>query len=86
MTARARRALDAGGARPPAWRALGGAPAILEGFVHFEREFSVIAARGADGDDRRLRPRRERPPATASCDRSTVPAARRAGAGRRTRR
>ncbi len=26
-----------------------GAPAILEGFVHFDREISVIGARGADG-------------------------------------
>ncbi|HEV2557143.1 MAG TPA: 5-(carboxyamino)imidazole ribonucleotide synthase [Microvirga sp.] len=32
-----------------AWRALGEAPCILEGFVPFEREVSVIAARGADG-------------------------------------
>jgi 5-(carboxyamino)imidazole ribonucleotide synthase len=28
---------------------MGGRPAILEGFVHFEREVSVIAARGLDG-------------------------------------
>ena len=28
----------------------GGAPLILEGFVHFEREISVIAARGQDGE------------------------------------
>ncbi|MFZ1640886.1 MAG: 5-(carboxyamino)imidazole ribonucleotide synthase [Candidatus Contendobacter sp.] len=33
----------------PAWRALGGAPLILEGFVPFEREVSVLAARGRDG-------------------------------------
>ncbi|MCJ8158519.1 5-(carboxyamino)imidazole ribonucleotide synthase [Sphingomonas sp. LaA6.9] len=32
-----------------AWKALGGRPAILEGFVRFEREFSVIVARGIDG-------------------------------------
>ncbi|OIR10080.1 N5-carboxyaminoimidazole ribonucleotide synthase [mine drainage metagenome] len=32
-----------------AWRALNGAPAILEGFVDFEREVSVIVARGQDG-------------------------------------
>ncbi|CAM3030142.1 N5-carboxyaminoimidazole ribonucleotide synthase [Sphingomonas antarctica] len=32
-----------------AWRTIGGQPAILEGFVAFEREFSVILARGADG-------------------------------------
>ena len=32
-----------------AFRALGGAPCILEGFVPFEREISVIGARGLDG-------------------------------------
>ena len=32
-----------------AFRALGGAPCILEGFVNFEREVSVIGARGVDG-------------------------------------
>jgi 5-(carboxyamino)imidazole ribonucleotide synthase len=32
-----------------AWRVMGGRPAILEGFVAFEREVSVIAARGLDG-------------------------------------
>ena len=32
-----------------AWAAIGGAPAVLEGFVVFEREVSVIAARGLDG-------------------------------------
>ncbi len=32
-----------------AWDAVAGAPAILEGFVRFEQEFSVIAVRGADG-------------------------------------
>ena len=31
------------------YRGLGGAPAILEGFVAFEREASVVAARGLDG-------------------------------------
>jgi 5-(carboxyamino)imidazole ribonucleotide synthase len=30
-------------------RSLGGAPAILEGFVDFEREVSVVAARGLEG-------------------------------------
>jgi 5-(carboxyamino)imidazole ribonucleotide synthase len=30
-------------------RALGGAPTVLEGFVNFEREVSVVAARGLDG-------------------------------------
>ena len=33
-----------------AWRAIGEAPAILEGFVSFEREISVIAARAISGD------------------------------------
>lgn len=32
-----------------AWQAIGGRPAILEGFVSFDQEFSVIVARGADG-------------------------------------
>lgn len=32
-----------------AWDALGSAPAILEGFVPFEREISVVIARGHDG-------------------------------------
>jgi len=33
-----------------AWSELGGVPLILEGFIDFDRELSVIAARGADGD------------------------------------
>jgi 5-(carboxyamino)imidazole ribonucleotide synthase len=32
-----------------AWREIGGQPAILEGFVRFAREISVVAARGRDG-------------------------------------
>ena len=32
-----------------AWRSVRGAPCIVEGFIAFEREVSVIAARGADG-------------------------------------
>ena len=32
-----------------AWAALGGVPSVLEGFVPFEREVSVVAARGLDG-------------------------------------
>lgn len=31
------------------WAALGGTPLILEGFVAFERELSILAARGRDG-------------------------------------
>lgn len=34
---------------PAALAAMQGAPAVLEGFVTFDREVSVIAARGADG-------------------------------------
>ena len=41
--------LDAGASTGEAWTAIGGAPAVLEGFVDFEREISVIAARGLDG-------------------------------------
>lgn len=33
----------------PAWQRLGGRPCLLEGFVKFEREISVIVARGRDG-------------------------------------
>lgn len=35
-----------------AWEAVGGAPSILEGFVRFDEEFSVILVRGLDGDVR----------------------------------
>ncbi len=41
---------------------LNGAPAILEGFVDFSHEVSVIAARGARRRRRLLRSRRERAP------------------------
>ena len=34
---------------PEAWTAMSGAASVLEGFVAFEREVSVIAARGLDG-------------------------------------
>jgi 5-(carboxyamino)imidazole ribonucleotide synthase len=33
----------------PAWEQIGGQPAILEGFINFSRELSVVAARGQDG-------------------------------------
>jgi 5-(carboxyamino)imidazole ribonucleotide synthase len=33
----------------PAWQAIGGAPSILEAWVPFEREVSVVAVRGSDG-------------------------------------
>ncbi len=38
-----------GGDAAAAWRALRQAPCILEGFVNFEREVSVVAARSRDG-------------------------------------
>jgi 5-(carboxyamino)imidazole ribonucleotide synthase len=41
--------IDAGGDPATAWRAVNGAPCILEGFVPFEREISVVVARGRDG-------------------------------------
>ena len=44
------------------WEDLGTRAAILEAFVPFEREISVIAARGADGQVDMLRRHRERAP------------------------
>jgi 5-(carboxyamino)imidazole ribonucleotide synthase len=38
-----------GGDPETAWRDVGGQPCILEAFVPFEREVSVVAARGRDG-------------------------------------
>jgi 5-(carboxyamino)imidazole ribonucleotide synthase len=35
-----------------AWKALGGVPLILEGFVDFDREVSIIGARGTRGETR----------------------------------
>ena len=35
---------------PAAWEALGGQECVLEGFVTFEREVSIVAARGVAGD------------------------------------
>jgi 5-(carboxyamino)imidazole ribonucleotide synthase len=40
---------DVGDDADAAWRAVGGVPSILEGFVRFAREVSVVAARGVDG-------------------------------------
>jgi 5-(carboxyamino)imidazole ribonucleotide synthase len=41
--------IDAGGDPAAGWRAVNGAHCILEGFVPFEREVSVVVARGRDG-------------------------------------
>ena len=48
--------LDEPDDRDSAWNAIAGAPAVLEGFVDFEREISVIAARGSDGTVRAYEP------------------------------
>jgi 5-(carboxyamino)imidazole ribonucleotide synthase len=42
--------LDAASEASAAWAAIAGASAVLEGFVDFEAEFSVILARGVDGE------------------------------------
>ena len=34
----------------PAWAAMAGAPSVLEGFIDFTREISIIAARGTSGE------------------------------------
>jgi 5-(carboxyamino)imidazole ribonucleotide synthase len=41
--------IDSPGAAPRAWQAIGGRKAVLEAFVPFEQELSVVAARGQDG-------------------------------------
>lgn len=41
--------IDAPSAAAAAWAAMGGQPAILEAWVAYERELSVVAARGQDG-------------------------------------
>jgi 5-(carboxyamino)imidazole ribonucleotide synthase len=41
--------LDAEADIPSAWASMNGAASVLEGFVSFDREVSVIAARGLDG-------------------------------------
>jgi 5-(carboxyamino)imidazole ribonucleotide synthase len=46
----ARLADDAEATLDRAWAQVGGQPALLEGFVRFDHEFSVILVRGRDGD------------------------------------
>jgi 5-(carboxyamino)imidazole ribonucleotide synthase len=41
--------IDAAGEAASAWAAIGERPAVLEGLVRFDAEFSVLLARGADG-------------------------------------
>ena len=45
-----------------AWREVGEVPSILEALVPFDRELSILGARGRDGGRRVLSARRERPP------------------------
>jgi len=42
--------IDAPGDADRAWAAVRGAPSVLEGFVHFDAEFSILLCRGADGE------------------------------------
>lgn len=56
-----------------AWDAIGRRPAILEGFVRFEREYSVLLARGADGSVAHWEPV-ENVHVQGILDTSTVPA------------
>ena len=42
--------IDAPGDTEAAWNRIGGAPAIVEGFVDFAHEFSIILVRGLDGE------------------------------------
>ena len=58
----------------PAWRAIGEQPAILEAFVPFSREISVLLARARDGDRRAWDVTENRHKA-GILDTSTVPAA-----------
>jgi 5-(carboxyamino)imidazole ribonucleotide synthase len=43
------RVIEAPGDVERAWGRLGGAPLVLESFVRFDRELSILAVRGADG-------------------------------------
>ena len=52
MCIRDRRFLRKPGDLEPAWNAIGNVPLILEGFVHFEREVSVVGVRSTTGEVR----------------------------------
>jgi 5-(carboxyamino)imidazole ribonucleotide synthase len=58
---------------PGAWAAIAAQPAILEGFVWFEHEFSIIIARSADGSSVNWDPA-ENVHVNGILDTSTVPA------------
>ena len=76
--------LDAGASAGEAWAAVGGQPSVLEGFVGFEREISVIAARGLDGAVAAFDPG-ENEHRDGILHRTTVPARDRRRRWRRTR-
>ncbi len=42
--------IDGAGDAQKAWEAVRGAPSVLEGFVAFDAEFSILLCRGADGE------------------------------------
>jgi 5-(carboxyamino)imidazole ribonucleotide synthase len=42
--------IERAGDADAAWAAVGGAPSVLEGFVRFDAEFSILLCRGADGE------------------------------------
>jgi 5-(carboxyamino)imidazole ribonucleotide synthase len=48
--------VETGDGLEAAWAKIDNAPAVLEGFVDFEREISVIVARGVDGNTRSYTP------------------------------
>ncbi len=50
MTARGRPPSAPGSDLDAAWREIGGQPAILEAFIPFEREVSIVAARSRTGE------------------------------------
>ncbi|MDO9486758.1 MAG: 5-(carboxyamino)imidazole ribonucleotide synthase [Sphingomonadaceae bacterium] len=65
--------IDTGADAERAWALIGERPAVLEGLVRFDAEFSVLLARGLDGDIRVYdTPRNEHASGVLSC--STLPA------------
>ena len=82
-TARARRCCATAADVDAAWAQLGGVPLILEAFVPFTRELSIIAVRGARRRDRAAGRSSRTSTATASC---ASRARRRRGSTPRSRR
>jgi len=42
--------IDSAAGAEAAWAAVSGAPSVLEGFIRFDAEFSILLCRGADGE------------------------------------